>query len=200
MGLFHKIFRLGNKAEQETEKAEMMNPNDIWFTMATVSNEFPQTEPKTKETEFDIFIHEDDYRQKEFLNVSSFPNIEEEFIGIRDIRINHSKKSQEYTLFKNCHVRKIIGSPNLGVDFNELKAILRCNSVGQVIINGEILRNGFSIGTGNTVYFGALSNDKVIELCIARWNENTASEIFVINKAFNLLFVNWHHCEIIRND
>jgi hypothetical protein len=198
MGLFDKIFGLTKK--EETKKVEMMNPNDIWFTIPTISNEFPQTESKTRVTKFDILIHEDDYRQNEFLNKSSFPKIEEEFNGIRDIWSNHSKKSEEYTLFKNCHVRKIIGLPNLIINFNKLKSILKCNSIGQVVINGEILSNGFAIKTENTTYFGTLSDDKAIELCIALWNENTISEILIINKEFNLLFVNWYHCDVIKND
>jgi len=200
MGLFDKIFGRQKKAEQATEKVEMINPNDIWFTTPTISNEFPQTEPKTSETEFDINIHEDDYRQNEFLIKNSLPKIEEEFNSIKDIWTYHSKKSEEYTLFKNCHVRKTIGSPNLTIDFNELKSLLNCDSVGQVIINGNILTNGFAIKTGNTTYFGTLSDNTVIELCISQWNDNITKEILGIDKAFNLLFVNWYHCDLIKND
>jgi len=200
MGLFDKIFGRTKKTEQETAKVELMNPNDIWFTTPTISDEFPQTTPQTKETDFDIFIHEDDYRQNEFLNVNSQSLIEEEFKSIKDIWSNHSKKSGEYTLFKNCHVRKTIGSPNLTVDFTRLKSLLNGNSVGQVIINGEILTNGFAIKTENTTYFGILNKNTVVELCIAQWNENTTREILEINKTFNLLFANWHYCDLIKND
>ncbi len=200
MGLFDKIFGRSKKTEQETEKVVPMNPNDIWFTTPTISNEFPQLTARAKETEFDISIHEDDYRQNEFLNQNSLPKIEEEFIGIKDIWTSHSKKSEEYTLFKNCHVRKTICPHNLRVHFNELKVLLKCNSAGQVIINGNILANGFAIKTDNTTYFGVLDNDTVIELNVAQWNDNTTNEILEINKAFNLLFVNWYHCGLIKND
>ena len=200
MGLFDKIFGRGKKTEQAIENVVTMNPSDIWFTTPTISNEFPQLMPKTKETEFDIFIHEDDYRQSEFLNLGSLPKIEEEFNGIKEIWANHSKKNDEYTLFKNCHVRKTIGSPNLKVSFNELKALLHCDSVGQVIINGNVLTNGFAIKTDNTTYFGTLNDDTVIELCIAQWNDNTTNEILNIDKAFDLLFVNWHHCDLVKNE
>lgn len=200
MGLFDKIFGRTKKTEKQTENVVTINPNDIWFTTPTISNEFPQLTERTKETEFDIFIHEDDYRQNEFLNQSSLPRIEEEFIRIKDILTYHSKKSGEYTLFKNCHVRKTIGSPNLEINFKELKSFLKCNSVGQVIINGNILTNGFAIQTDNTTYFGVLNNDRVIELNIAQWNDNTTNEILEINKAFNLVFVNWYHCNLIKHD
>ncbi len=105
----------------ETEKVELMNPNDIWFTTPTISNGFPLTVATTKQTDFDINIHEDDYRQNEFLNFSSESLIDKEFIGIRNILENHSKKNEDYTLFKTCHVREVIDAPNLKINFNELK-------------------------------------------------------------------------------
>ena len=189
-----------NSLVLKMRRIEKINPNEIWFTTPTVSNEFPQTVATTGQTEFDIHIPEDDYRQNEFLNLNALSLIEEEFIGIKNIWDNHSKKSEDYTLFKNCHVRKVIGSPNLTINFNELKTILKCNSTGQVIINGETLAKGFAIQTENTTYYGTLNIDTVTELCISQWNENSTNEILEINKAFNLLFVNWYHCDIINND
>ena len=181
-------------------KIEKVNPNDIWFTTPTISNEFPQTVVTTRQTEFDIQILEDDYRHKEFLKLNSLSLVEEEFICIKNIWDNDSKKSDDYTLFRNCHVRKVIGSPNLTINFNELKAIFKCSAIGQVLINGETLLNGFAITTENTTYFGTLNIDTVTELCISQWNENSTIEILEINKAFNLLFVNWYHCDIIKHD
>ena len=121
-------------------KVEKMNPKDICFTLPTISNEYPLTVAMPTQTEYDIQIHEDDYRQNEFLNMSAWPLIEKEFIGIRDIWEHHSKQSNENTLFKKCHVRNIIGSPNLAINFSKLKTVLNCNSVGQVLINGSTLK------------------------------------------------------------
>lgn len=181
-------------------KVEKMNTKDLWYSTPTISNEFPQTIKRIKNTEFDISIQEDDYRQREFLNMNKLTQIQEELVGIKDIWDNHSKKSENNILFKNVHVRKTIGSPNLTIDFNELKTLLNCSSVGQVIINGDVLANGFAISTDNTTYFGTLSDNKVIELCIAKWNDNTSNEILELNKSFNLLFVNWYKYDLIKND
>lgn len=181
-------------------KLEKINPNDLWFTTPTISNEFPSTKTKTKDSEFDVSIHDDYYRQKEFLTIDSLPQIEEEFKAIKEIWANHSKKSNEYTLFKNCHARKTIGLANLSVNFNRIQNLLNSNSVGQVIINGEILSNGFGLKTENTTYFGTLNNEKVVELCVSQWNNKTTDEILKITKEFNLLFVDWINCHIIEND
>ena len=200
MGLFEKIFGRRKKAEQASEKIVMMNPNDIWFTTPTISNEFPRLVPKTKETPFDIFIQEDDYRANEFLNLSSLHQIQQEFNGIKEVWTNHSKKSGEVTLFKTCHVRKTIGSPGLNINFSELKTLLKCSQSGQVVINGSILVNGFAIKTENTTYFGTLDDETVIELCVFEWNDSTTGEILKIGETFNVLFVNWYNCDLLRND
>ena len=192
-----KDFLQSKNLTLKMSKVEKMNPNDIWYTTPTISNEFPQTIKKTEKTENDISIHEDDYRQREFLNVNSNIQINEEFEVIKDIWSNHSKKSEEYTLFKNCHVRKTIGLSNLSIDFNELQTILNSNSVGQVIINGESLKNGFSLNTEDTKYFGTLNGENVTELCVSQWNDNTTNEILKINKKYNLLFVDWSNCILI---
>lgn len=200
MGLLDKIFGRIKKGEQGTQKVQQIDSNHLWFTMPTISNEFPQTVAPAKQTEFDIQIYEDEYRQNEFLNWTSIPLIEEEFTSIKDIWENYSKKSDDYTLFKNCHGRKTIGAPDLQVSFTDLKLLLKCKSVGQVIINGEALLNGFAIKTDNTTYFGTLSNDIATQLCICQWNENSINEILQINKIFNLVFVNWYNCDLIKND
>lgn len=121
MGLLEKIFGRTKKIEQETEKVELMNPNDIWFTAPTISNEFSQTVEAAKQTEFDISIHEDDYRQNEFLNIRSLPLVETEIKSIKAVWENDSKESNGYTLFRTCHVRNLIGSPDLMISFEKLQ-------------------------------------------------------------------------------
>ena len=177
-------------------KVEFMDPQDIWFSLPTISNEFPRIVAPAKRTEYDIQIHEDDYRQNEFLNAGALPLVEQEFVKIRDIWENHSKKSDDYKLFKNCHARDLIGVPGLKIGFGELKALLGCGSAGQVLINASALEHGFALATKETSYFGVVENNLVTELCVSQWNENTINEIREINKTFNLLFVNWIQCVI----
>jgi hypothetical protein len=81
---------------------------------------------------------------------------------------------------------------------NEIGVVETC--VGQVVINGENLKNGFSLNTDNTKYFGTLNDGKVIELCVSQWNDKTTNEILKISNEFNLLFVDWFNCDLIKND
>ena len=171
---------------------------DILFTMPTVSNEFPQTVESARRTDADVFITKDDYRQNEFLNVGSLALVEKEFEGIKNIRENHIVKAEQYTGFKNCHVRSIIGVPDLAIPFETLQSVLHTDSVGQVIIEGKVLKHGFACETVNTNYYGTLNGGLVTELCISKWNEQSESELLEISKAFNLIFVHWDLCEMIK--
>ena len=197
MGIFDKLF--GRKSDKnKTQNTEQISLDDIWYSTPTISNEFPQTIPLKSTSENDTEIHEDDYRQIEFLNLTSQSLVEQELIGINAIWENQSKKNEDYTLFKKCHVRSTIGSPNLTISIDELKSILKTSNSGQVIINGQKLNNGFSIKTPYTTYFGTFINSQVTELCIANMTEESINEIKNLNKTFDLIFVNWPNCELIK--
>lgn len=201
MGLFDKIFGRKKEPEKvEIQNARQINPNEIWFTLPTISNEFPQTSGSSNTSEFDIQIHEDDYRQNEFLNASSMPLIEQEIAGIKNIWENFSKKGEDYTIFKNCHVRSFIGEPNLKVNFSELKSALNFQSFGVVKINNETLLDSFTFKTKNTTYYGTSINGIITQFCISQWNENTLEEILMINKSYNLVFVNWYNYDVITKN
>ena len=52
----------------------------------------------------------------------------------------------------------------------------------------------------NIFLFHGSNEGKVVELCISNWNDKTTNEILKINKEFNLLFVDWFNCDLIKND
>ena len=179
-------------------KIETVNVDDLWFSLPTISNENPQTSASVNETEFDISIHEDDYRQDEFLNKTSIPLIEQEFDEIKNVLENFSKKSDKYMLFKNCYARKIIGEPSLMICFSELLNLFKISDFGTVKINNETLVDSFAFKTKNTTFYGTKNDDIVTQLCISEWNENTINEILTINSRYNLVFVNWCNVSIIN--
>jgi len=199
MGLLNKLF--GRANNKETKQPKFMDAKDILFTTPTVSNDFPPTTNTVKTADFNTFIFEDDWRQNEFLNFSSLPLIEIEIQGIKKIWDNDSKKiDEQFTAFTNCHVRQTIGDPNLEIRFEDLLNVLTDSRVGSLKVNDNFVLNGFSLSTGNTTFYGLVVNNVVTVLCISDWNDNTAMEILKLTKLFNLVFVNWYHCDLIRDD
>ena len=200
MGLFDKIFGR-TKKEVEAPRAEFLNPKDILFSIPTISNEFPPISEEPIKADFDTFIFDDDWRQNEFLNFSALPLIEIEIQGIRKIWDNYSKKVDEkFTAFTECHVRKTIGEPNLEIEFEDLLTLLDQPKIGAVKIGDNYIADNFSLQTANSTYYGTKTSSMVTQLCISSWNDSTTSEIVKLTKAFNLVFVNWYHCDIIRHD
>jgi len=200
MGLFDKIFRRKSQGK-ESPQPQYINPKDILFSIPTVSNEFPPLSETSVHADFDSVIFDDDWRQNEFLNFSVLPLIEIEVEEIRKIRNDYSKKvNEQFTAFTRCHVRKTIGEPNLEIDFEELLTILEHPKIGALRVGDNYVANSFSLETANTTYYGIFKHRVVKELCISNWNDNTISEILMLTEAFNLVFINWYHGDMIRHD
>jgi hypothetical protein len=194
-------FIKSRKLTLKLRKIEKINLQDALFTLPTISNEIPMTVDRFLYNDFEVQIHEDDWRQNEFLKTSSFPLIDIEVSKIKEIWENESKKvDDKFTAFKKCHVRSTIGEPALSIDFGKVKQILNTNQIGCLKVNHGFVQNSFALRTLNTTYYGVLIDGQVDHLCIAQWNENTASEITDLTSHFKLVFINWYKCEIITND
>lgn len=196
-----KDFLYTKELTLKMRKVEYINPKDLLYTLPTVSNEFPPTSQKNESTynNFEYAILEDDWRQNEFLNKSSFPLIEIEFKKIEEVKKESSKETNsDFTAYTNCHVRDTIGKPNLELDFEKLQLILKTQKLGSLKIatTNQFISNGFSIKTENSTYYGIVQNDAVTHLCLGEFNDSTSKEINTIVNEFNLLFIGWYHCTI----
>jgi hypothetical protein len=180
-------------------KVEYIDPKKILFTLPTISSELPPTASQPAFNDFEILIREDDWRQSEFLNRSSFGLIDIEVSKIENIWKNHKKETNgNYNAFDKCHVRDTIGKPGLNLDLQKIKQLLSTEKTGSLKINDEYVQNAFSLQTPATAYYGILDVGKITHLCISDPSENTITEINRIIKEFDLVFVNWYHPEIIE--
>lgn len=178
-------------------KVEYINPKDILFTLPTISNELPATTSKSSSQDF-ISMREDDWRQNEFLNKSSFPLVDIEVSKIKDIWTNHSKNVEaNFNAFDKCHVRDTIGVPNLGFDLQSLQNVLKTEKIGGIKINDQNVVDGFSLKTEHSTFYGIRNGNKVSQLALTDYTDQTIKEIQAINEAFDLIFANWYHGEIV---
>lgn len=84
-----------------------VNPANILFSLPTISNDVGKTQGNTLPNEAVFAIHEDDWRQVEFVSARLDSEINQEFADIRQIWISEKK---DYG-FKKIHVRKRIPEP-----------------------------------------------------------------------------------------
>ena len=181
-------------------KVEKINPQDLLYSVPTISNEIPQPFYSGLFNGFEYSILDDDWRQNEFLSRSSFPLIEIEMKKIEELKKNHSKELDSgFTAFKSCHVRDIIGEPKLELSLPIIKDILKTDKVGSLKIatSNQYVKNGFSMKTHYTTFYGIFEDGIVTQFCIGEFTDNTSNEIQNITNEFDLLFVSWYQCQII---
>ena len=132
-------------------KVEYVNPENILYSLPTISNELPDVEETARFQEFELSILADDWRQNEFLPVAAAPRIAEEVAAIEDIWHHHSDSADEDGLqtFRQLHVRATIGEPALALDLAQLKAVLGTERLGSLkfrdqsgyVRDGSLLRH-----------------------------------------------------------
>ncbi len=126
------------------------------------------------------------------------PLVETEFIKIKDIWENESKKiDEDFTGFRNCHVRSSIGEPGLSISLNDLQALLGTSNVGSLKVNDSFISNGFSLRTVNTTVYGTINDDCIILLSVHKSNDRSFEEFGGIVTKFDVIFVNCCRTQLI---
>ncbi|HEY9045633.1 MAG TPA: hypothetical protein VIN08_07040 [Ohtaekwangia sp.] len=189
------------KLTLKLRKIEKVKTEDILFTLPTISNELPQQADTFMYNDFETAMHEDDWRQREFLKPAALPLIDIEITGIKEVWANASKKIEDsFTAFTKCHVRSTIGEPGLTIDLNALKEFLDVTKVGSLKINDSYVERGFSLRTDSTIYYGTLADSKVTQLGIYSWSNSSVPELVRLTRQFDLVFVNWYDGDVLRGD
>jgi hypothetical protein len=182
-------------------KIEYLNPQNILYTLPTISNEFPPISETSAFTEFEFTIHEDDWRQREFLTRSALPVIDIEMEGIRHVWENdHQKIDDKFNAFTNVHVRSKVGRPLLKLSLESMLKFLSETRLGQLKISGQgTVENGFVLKTEFTTYYGIVIDNTIRELSIVDYGEGTNQEIILINREYDLVFVDWCNSNVITD-
>jgi hypothetical protein len=181
-------------------KIEHVNPEDILYTLPTISNELPDVEETARFQEFELSILADNWRQNEFLPASAAPRIAEEIAAIEDIWQHHSTPAGEgIQAFRQLHVRATIGEPGLALDLAQLKAVLGTERLGSLKFHDQpgYVRGGFALETATAQYYGILEGTTVTHLCLSRVQEEALPEVQAVNQAFDLVFVVWYQAQVV---
>ncbi|RAI98675.1 hypothetical protein LX64_04660 [Chitinophaga skermanii] len=175
-------------------------PSNILYSLPTISNEIPMLVQEAPFSSFTLFLHEDEWRQKEFIHPRKLALVGEEVDEIKEIWMNFSKEiDDDHRAFKNIHVRKTIGLPGLYISLEQLMAVLQVSEPGSISFQGHegYVENGFSLETTNSKYYGIVENGVVKQLGVIEENDSTMREVNKLIRVFSLSFVNWVQCLII---
>jgi len=195
-----KLFLVLSKIEKLS-----VDPSKILFSLPTVAGDgLPAITPGTSMLGTDaIAIHEDDWRQIEWLPTSIADVIESELKSVMTI---HQKERQEYG-FTRCHLRPVLPflSPDREIRLSDLREALGPNAtwlrgfgIGGI---AGIAENSFAVRLLSSIeLFGITDGDRIQSICFANTSVNNIPEPDVQNlanfaAAHDLLLVDW--CRVI---
>lgn len=177
------------------ENLGFVNPSELLYSLATISNDLPALAPASS-LENVLVVHEDDWRQIEFVSRTHESSVLKELASIRHVIETQRVGSG----FKTIHLRKLIPEPFAGE--TRRLADIRCacpvtheysavafSSTAAVVAGGF----AFSISDELTVW-GQADDDGVLNaLCIRVNSADTdlASDLRRLSQQFDMLLVDW---------
>lgn len=178
------------------DKIQMIDPRELLFSLPTINDEIPATENVSIDNLFTI--HEDDWRQSEFISKKYNSEIKQELSAIVEIYEKHRAGIG----FDKIHIRKSIISPlidkNIKIDEFNRKLNITKRSDGVGLRGGGKVKNSFAFQIAEgTTFYGQTENGLITVLCV-RSDENSVQLIKQIAEHYEIVFVDWCRAEAIE--
>jgi hypothetical protein len=196
-------FEKSGKLKLILSALQMVDPKDILFSLPTIND---RLFPIRKGDSLDgmLVIHEDDWRQIEFVSEKFAAQVESEIQSIRTIY----ETKRRGVGFTGLHVRKLIENPieKGAIPYDALKKLFTVSKefsgfgVGG-FGNGDIGigENGFAFETEDGLqFYGILDENRNVEFLCLALAEGFNEKCKGFMAAFHLLGVNWCRGEVAR--
>lgn len=164
--------------------------DEILFSMPTIANALPETCNTADDDDEPVELHEDMWRQNEFLSKALESQAEAELETIKTIWGKHSIKGDNYTAFSKCHLRKI-GEPELDIMMDDLAELIKSELPVPLKLSGTFVKNGFALKAESGLYYGISDKGHISVLCA---ETDDAEIIRQIAERFDVMFVSWCGC------
>lgn len=176
------------------DKVQMIDPRELLFSLPTISDEISETENISIENLFTI--HEDDWRQWEFISKKYNSELKQELDSVIEIYENHRAGIG----FDKVHIRELIKKPLIDKsirieEFSQTLNITKKSDGFGLADRGKVKDSfAFQIAEGMTFY-GQTANNLITVLCVQN-NENSIQTIEQIAKRYEIVFVDWCKAEV----
>lgn len=175
-------------------KVIKFNPKDIRYSIPTIANELPGLSTDLLFHDFTQTIHDDDWRQIEFLPMELLATVQEEMKKIEEIIFPGDDPNFDSTVngFDKIYVRSRIKRSLLNIPLAHFIQKFSIIQQGNLAIQGYagFVENGFAFKSANYTYYGILEGDAIKELCLDFFN-SMDDEINSLLVEYNLLLVSW---------
>ena len=197
----------------ELSPIESVSPRDILFSLPTICGQMPEVEESGGELAAKALrLHEDVWRQVEFVSEGCEAEIDGELRSIRAIHEDSSVDGGEFRVFRNLHVRRRLASPiEPGITLEALREHVGLEHEPRALgpLESEALvKGGFAIGVTDAVTLYGIEADgqvAVLGLCVdgvlsagpARTVARTLSQMMEVR---GLFLVDWCRCFAVGPD
>lgn len=201
-------FQKSGKLDITLTKPEVtsIDPSKMLFSLPTINDELPAREdPASMENV--LVVHEDDWRQFEFIAAQYHDEITQERQSVMDIKDNQRVESG----FKNLHIRRLITHPLAGTQI-ALSALEKAFSVEHIYSGvafndaASTIVNSFALLTpsGWILWGQTDDNGNVSTLCLCNTQQASVSAItgqidtFIADN--HLILIDWVRIFLCKQD
>jgi hypothetical protein len=171
-------------------KVVTVDPKTVRFSLPSIVDGVPASVAAPPGVEVSIRLHEDDYRQVEFVHASQAMEVDAELADIARIKSEHRQGGG----FDAIHVRKRIPEPLGGVRLRraELEAALETKSRPWAVKGaGPMVADGYALPDAEAVVYGVAREGFVETLCVYGMLPDVVGRLHAVALAHGLLLVDW---------
>lgn len=180
-------------------KIEFINPQNILFSLPTLNDSLFGSEA-VDSTENLLLMHEDDWRQIEFISPRYEAEIAGEINSITGIYQNHRQEAG----FDKIHLRNLIEQPlsdkkisvrDLAENFSSVK---KYDGFG-ISETKSKAKNSFAFRVENEIdFYGQMTQDgEILFLCVSG-NNDSPDLMKKISEKYDVIFVDWCRAEAMK--
>ncbi len=188
------------------ERVQTLPIKDILFSLPTISDEIASISQILKTDQSVLEIHEDDWRQIEFVSKELIGTINSEIAEIRSVIESGMNKSG----FEKCRVRQGLSSPLQEIKFDVVASVF---SQSMNTLDGvcyfqypNLIADGFAFRSSDLSVYGLQSNGMVSVLGFSEISvgedglENLILKLQTLMTQHELLLVDWCRAQVVPDD
>ncbi len=200
-------FAVSGAVSLKLRRLELADPDKVLFSLPTIDTHPPEPGDKECPADKKLVVHEDDWRQIEFVSMSHLPGIRSELSAIERVY----QECREGAGFRRIHPREEIGAPLFDtlLDLRKAKKELGSRKTLKGFSVGEsplLAAHSFAFETNlGMTFFGLRTNNTANSLCCSVHTQpndpvKAARKLAAFTAKHRLVFVDWCWMVAVNED
>jgi hypothetical protein len=170
------------------------DPRAVRFSVPTLEDQTPALDGPVPDGA--IALHEDDWRQTEFVSAAFAEAVREEAEAVRAVKAQHEPGRG----WEHLHVRRRIPAPLEGVSLtlHEVVEALGMDPRPLATRGGGAVRDGFALPQGDALVYGVAPHGRVTALGIQGIPDDVVGQLHALALRHKLLLVEWCVPRVVR--